>query len=86
VCVFLCQICGVVVSVRRVQHQDKISVWTRDASDKKSVLAIGARLKHELELADNAVITYSKHLNDKAGASAASAASGEKKDNVLFVL
>ena len=75
------------MNVRRLQSQDKISVWTRDAGDKKSVLAIGARLKHELELPDNAVITFSKHLNDnKAAGAQQTQAAGEKKDNILFTL
>jgi hypothetical protein len=80
------QICGVVVNVKRLQAQDKISVWTRDANDKKAVLAIGARLKHELELPDNAVLTYSKHLSEKAAPSASGSAAPGEKNATMHVL
>lgn len=85
------QVCGVVVNIRRLQYQDKISVWTRDANDKKSVLAIGARLKHELELPDNAVLTYAKHFTDKPApnannANTAATTGNEKQTSTMYSL
>eukprot|EP00005_Dracoamoeba_jomungandri_P007364 CAMPEP_0174265756 /NCGR_PEP_ID=MMETSP0439-20130205/27783_1 /TAXON_ID=0 /ORGANISM="Stereomyxa ramosa, Strain Chinc5" /LENGTH=215 /DNA_ID=CAMNT_0015352375 /DNA_START=113 /DNA_END=760 /DNA_ORIENTATION=+ len=53
------EICGVVVSIRK--SQDRIGLWTRNASEEEITRGIGRQLKRTLELSENAAIGYQCH-------------------------
>eukprot|EP01139_Manchomonas_bermudensis_P006940 Amastigsp_a178791_103.p1 type:complete len:205 gc:universal Amastigsp_a178791_103:50-664(+) len=52
-------ICGCVCSSRK--KGDKISLWTREASDEEAVRSIGARLKSIASLKEDETIGYQTH-------------------------
>jgi len=54
-------VCGAVINLRK--NQDKISIWTKDAESKESVLKIGKNLKKVLNL--NESVSYQSHTDAK---------------------
>ena len=55
------QICGAVVSIRKAQ--DKIAIWTKDASNQKSVMSIGKEMRKLLEIGDDIKLGYQVHAD-----------------------
>nr|XP_027116632.1 eukaryotic translation initiation factor-like [Coffea arabica] len=60
------EICGVVASVR--QRQDKISLWTKTATNEAAQMSIGRKWKEILDVTDK--ISYSFHDDSKRERSA----------------
>ena len=50
------EICGVVVSPRKVQ--DKLAIWTKNADSEQVVMAIGRKLRQVLELSPADKLEY----------------------------
>jgi translation initiation factor 4E len=57
-------ICGIVVNVRA--KQDRVSVWTKTASNEAAQISIGKQLKKYLDLQDSEKIGYLTHNDAKA--------------------
>jgi translation initiation factor 4E len=55
------EVCGVVVSIRKAQ--DRLAVWTRDATNEPTVRNIGRKIKAVLELPDTVLIGYQSHTD-----------------------
>eukprot|EP00301_Raphidiophrys_heterophryoidea_P004708 c12025_g1_i2.p1 GENE.c12025_g1_i2~~c12025_g1_i2.p1 ORF type:complete len:210 (-),score=37.11 c12025_g1_i2:146-775(-) len=57
------EVCGCVVSIRKTG--DKISLWTSNAANTQSVLAIGDTMKACLEIPPDVKISYQAHADSK---------------------
>jgi len=53
------EVCGCVVSIRK--PQDKLALWTKDATNEGATRRVGAQLKELLELPNTASIGYQSH-------------------------
>ena len=62
------EVCGAVVNVRN--RQDKIGIWTSDATHSSSIMEIGRRLKERLRLPSKMGMSYQSHKDTatKSGA------------------
>ncbi|XP_011504635.1 PREDICTED: eukaryotic translation initiation factor 4E-like isoform X2 [Ceratosolen solmsi marchali] len=56
-------VCGAVVNIR--MKQDKIAVWTANASNQSSVMEIGRKLKERLRIPPSIIIGYQAHKDNK---------------------
>ncbi|TKR62154.1 hypothetical protein L596_026150 [Steinernema carpocapsae] len=54
-------ICGAAVSVGKKHKEDKISIWTRDATDDEMNLRIGTKMKTLLKIGDEQKMKYVVH-------------------------
>ncbi|GLH09541.1 hypothetical protein R5R35_004613 [Gryllus longicercus] len=54
-------VCGAVINIR--SGFDKISIWTKDARNKQSILAIGWKLKECLGLGPSIPLAYQAHVD-----------------------
>ena len=53
-------ICGIIVNIRK--YQDKVNIWIKDKSNKKSIEYIGNKIKEHLADTDtDATLSYSDH-------------------------
>jgi translation initiation factor 4E len=53
------EICGAVISPRRVQ--DKLAIWTKNADNTEVVMAIGRKLRQVLEIGANDKLEFFVH-------------------------
>mmetsp|Transcript_28046 Transcript_28046/g.38771 ORF Transcript_28046/g.38771 Transcript_28046/m.38771 type:complete len:201 (+) Transcript_28046:131-733(+) len=53
------EICGAVVNIRN--KQDRISIWTKNASSEASQMSVGKRLKEILEISESGSLGFTSH-------------------------
>lgn len=53
------EICGVVINIRN--KQDRLSIWTKTASNESAQIRIGKVMKEALELGENGRLGYTSH-------------------------